>query len=321
MFIGEAPGRLGADSTGIPFHGDKSGDNFESLLDFVGISREDVFITNAVLCNPKDIRGNNAPPNTNEILGCSSFLRQQIDLIAPAIVVTLGASALKASSLIEDHRLTLKNGVRSANYWYGRQLIPLYHPGQRAMLHRSMANQRSDYQFVADQVKRLGLKPRKVRGRTKGSVAEVVKLVLGAEGFLSYFALHKILYLLEWSYMQDSGRRLTGAYFIRQKDGPYCTDLHVTKLKNSIPELQIRKKNGTLYLSLPEPDIFKSETRFRQLGDEVVQYIGCKTHEFAGKTDADLKTRAYLTKPMKEILRQEKHNSKNMYNSPISIGW
>src|SRR6202012_1690379 len=62
MFIGEAPGRLGADSTQIPFHGDKAGDNFERLLKQVGLSRYDCFVTNAVLCNPRDADGNNNPP-------------------------------------------------------------------------------------------------------------------------------------------------------------------------------------------------------------------------------------------------------------------
>ena len=56
MFIGEAPGRLGADSSAIPFHGDKAGSNFEKLLRHVGLSRYDLFITNAALCNPKDER-------------------------------------------------------------------------------------------------------------------------------------------------------------------------------------------------------------------------------------------------------------------------
>src|ERR1700722_9261259 len=54
MFIGEAPGRLGADGSGIPFHGDKAGNNFEELLERVGLTRYAIFVTNAALCNPKD---------------------------------------------------------------------------------------------------------------------------------------------------------------------------------------------------------------------------------------------------------------------------
>lgn len=129
MFVGEAPGRLGADQTHIPFHGDTSGQNFEDLIQFVGISREDIYVTNSVLCNPKDDRGNNATPVPAEIANCSGFLRRQIQLVDPKIVVTLGATALRALAAVEPHELSLKENVRTANSWFGRTLIPLYHPG------------------------------------------------------------------------------------------------------------------------------------------------------------------------------------------------
>ena len=54
LFVAEAPGRLGADRTGIPLYGDRTGDNFEALLGNVGWHRQDIFITNALLCNPRD---------------------------------------------------------------------------------------------------------------------------------------------------------------------------------------------------------------------------------------------------------------------------
>ena len=321
MFIGEAPGRLGADTTGIPFHGDKAGDNFEGLLDFVGISRENIFVTNAALCNPKDSDGNNASPNAEELGNCSAFLREQIDLINPRIVVTLGSNALRATGLIEERNLSLRDHVRTSNKWYGRQLIPLYHPGQRAMIHRSLANQRSDYQFVVEQLKRLGLKPRKVRGQTSESVARAVRMILNAEGELSYFALHKLLYLLEWLYMKTRAERLTGAYFIRQKDGPYCTDLHLSKLKSTIPELQIRKNEKSIYLRLPEADLFREGARMPNATTEITRFVRNTLRSFTDKSDSALKTRVYLTKPMKDILRKEKARHANMYNVPILIGW
>ena len=68
MFVGEAPGRLGADRTAVPFHGDVAGDNFERLLALSGLARRDVFITNAVLCNPRDENGNNAPPSRRVLM-------------------------------------------------------------------------------------------------------------------------------------------------------------------------------------------------------------------------------------------------------------
>src|ERR1700744_5769722 len=96
MFMGGAPGRLGADDTAIPFHGDKAGENFEKLIAQANISRYDFFITNAVLCNPKDEKGNNATPTKSEVVNCSKFLRRQLELIQPRIVVTLGSQALQA---------------------------------------------------------------------------------------------------------------------------------------------------------------------------------------------------------------------------------
>src|SRR5690606_31771180 len=133
------------DDTSIPFHGDRAGENFEKLIAQVGISRYDCFITNAVLCNPKDEKGNNATPSRQEIENCSGFLRAQIDLIDPKIIVTLGGQALQALKLIEAHPYELSEDVRKARHWMNRILIPLYHPGQRAMIHRSFLNQLADY--------------------------------------------------------------------------------------------------------------------------------------------------------------------------------
>jgi uracil-DNA glycosylase family 4 len=320
MFVGEAPGRLGADSTGVPFHGDKAGDNFESLLDFAGVSREDIFVTNAVLCNPRDESGNNSTPRLDEIANCAQFLRRQITLINPAIVVTLGANALRATALVQPHKLTLREHVRSEHSWHGRILIPLYHPGQRAMIHRSLSNQRSDYQFVADQMKRLGVKPRRVRGTTHAAVADAVRVILRAKGEVSYFALHKLLYLLEWSHMANRGSRLTGAYFIRQKDGPYCTDLQITKLKTAIPELQIHRTVRGLSLSLPMRTLF-DEVDSAGGTNDVDMFVQKELQRLSGKTDAELKTKAYMTKPMRAILRREKNDAANLYNSPVLLGW
>lgn len=315
MFIGEAPGRLGADETGIPFHGDRAGDNFEELLDFVGLSRNDIFVTNAVLCNPKDENGNNATPTTIEIENCKGFLQRQIELINPKIVVTLGANALKATSFISKHELSLKANVRTENSWFGRKLIPLYHPGQRAMLHRSFANQRSDYQFVADAYKKIGLKPRAYRGKTKDAVKTLAESILTAKSEISYFALHKMAYLIEWEYARTHGDRLTGAYFIRQKDGPYCPELSLSKLKNSISGLVIIKKQDKYYLRGVPEGLFNRMPE----SNEISSYVYEKMPTYAVKSDAELKTSAYMTRPMRDILQKERSFSVNMYNSPISF--
>src|ERR1051326_1083978 len=81
MFIGEAPGRKGADRTRVPFSGDQSGRNFDRFLSSVGLARADIFITSAALCNPRSTSGANRRPSAAEIRNCSAFLERTIELI------------------------------------------------------------------------------------------------------------------------------------------------------------------------------------------------------------------------------------------------
>ena len=131
MFIGEAPGRLGAHITQLPFHGDQTGKNFEALLESVGIARHDVFITNAVLCNPRDKEGRNSKPLRGEVKNCGPFLQRQIELVNPEVIATLGERALMALGKIEPHGLDLRQAVGTVRKWKGRALIPMYHPSPR----------------------------------------------------------------------------------------------------------------------------------------------------------------------------------------------
>src|ERR1044071_7009616 len=59
MFIGEAPGRKGADRTRVPFSGDQSGANLDRFLGSIDLRREEIFITSAALCNPRSESGAN----------------------------------------------------------------------------------------------------------------------------------------------------------------------------------------------------------------------------------------------------------------------
>lgn len=145
IFIGEAPGRLGGDRTGVPFSGDQSGRNFERLLAAANLTRAEVFITNAILCNPRDERGRNRGPSRQELASCGDLLTRQLALIAAPVVVTLGAVALKALDALAAHGLQLREVVGQAVSWQGRLLMPLYHPGPRAQLHRSFALQHDDF--------------------------------------------------------------------------------------------------------------------------------------------------------------------------------
>src|SRR5580765_3433718 len=96
MFIGEAPGRKGADRTRVPFSGDQSGANFDRFLNSIKLTRKDIFITSAALCNPRSESGANRRPTQKELTNCSSFLQRTIDLVDPRVIVTLGSVALEA---------------------------------------------------------------------------------------------------------------------------------------------------------------------------------------------------------------------------------
>lgn len=315
MFIGEAPGRLGADASEIPFHGDRSGHNFEELLAFAGMERSTLFITNSVLCNPKSEDGTNATPNKVEVHNCSDYLKQQIELVNPRIVVTLGSVALDALNNIAKHNLHLTKHVRSAHSWYGRKLIPLYHPGARAMVHRSMANQRSDYQFVSDQLRRLD-KTAKVSGVTKKPVALIAREIIRKRGIVSYFGLHKLLFLVECEAWKRLGHQVTSAFFLRQKDGPYCTDLHLAKLQKALPDLVVSKDSDSrISLRFRQIDLFNVDPK--ELPEEILGVVSDVVEATASLSDTELKTRVYLTMPMRSMLRLERTQLINLYNSPI----
>src|SRR4029078_12756487 len=127
MFIGEAPGRKGADRTRVPFAGDQSGKNFERFLASINLKRGEIFITSAALCNPRAASGANRRPKAVEIRNCSSFLRRSIELVDPRVVVTLGTVALEALKLVHYHDFNLKNDTGRIRRWNGRLLVPLYH--------------------------------------------------------------------------------------------------------------------------------------------------------------------------------------------------
>jgi uracil-DNA glycosylase len=154
-FVAEAPGRRGGDRTAVPLSGDQSGRNFDLLLAAAGLERGAVFVTSAVLCNPRDAAGRNAPPRIPEIRNCSGFLAATLAVVEPRFVVALGTVALRALARIEPHEAVLARDVGRAIPWRGRWLVPLYHPGPRAQIHRSASQQRDDFRRLGAWVGRL----------------------------------------------------------------------------------------------------------------------------------------------------------------------
>jgi DNA polymerase len=149
MFIGEAPGRKGADRTRVPFSGDQSGANFDRFLSSINLTREEIFITSAALCNPRSESGANRKPTQKELANCSGFLRRTIEVVDPRVIVTLGSVALEALKRIQYHELNLKESAARIHSWNGRVLVPIYHPSPQVLAsHRREAEQLQDYQVV-----------------------------------------------------------------------------------------------------------------------------------------------------------------------------
>ena len=150
MFIGEAPGRKGADRTRVPFSGDQSGANFDRFLSSIALARKDIFITSAALCNPRSESGANRKPTQRELTNCSAFLKRTIELVDPRVIVTLGSVALESLKRIQSHDLSLKTSASQIHSWNNRLLVPIYHPSPQVLAsHRREAEQFKDYQVVA----------------------------------------------------------------------------------------------------------------------------------------------------------------------------
>jgi uracil-DNA glycosylase family 4 len=156
MFIGEAPGRKGADRTRVPFSGDQSGANFDRFLRSINLTRKEIFITSAALCNPRSESGANRKPTQKELTNCSTFLRRTIELIDPRVIVTLGSVALEALKRIQYHELSLKESAAQIHSWNERVLVPIYHPSPQVLAsHRREAEQLRDYAVVGQAVTQI----------------------------------------------------------------------------------------------------------------------------------------------------------------------
>jgi DNA polymerase len=121
LIIGEAPGAE-EDRQGEPFVG-RAGKLLNSMLFACGMQREQVFIANILKCRPP----NNRDPKPEEVVACSSYLKEQIDLLQPKIILAVGRIA--AQNLLKTE--TPIGKMRGQRYQYADTGIPVvvtYHP-------------------------------------------------------------------------------------------------------------------------------------------------------------------------------------------------
>lgn len=123
MFIGEGPG-ADEDKQGIPFVG-KAGQLMNNAFQALEINREDVYIANIVKCRPPS----NRVPEDDEAQTCLNYLRNQVILIKPKIIVLLGSTALK-NILGKEYGITAvrgnwmeKNGIKYMPTWHPAALL------------------------------------------------------------------------------------------------------------------------------------------------------------------------------------------------------
>lgn len=317
VFIAEAPGRLGAECTGIPLYGDITGNNFETLLSNIGWNRDEVFITNAILCNPQDENGNNATPTKEEICNCSYYLNMILELIEPEVIVTLGAKALEALNNIENHKYTLKQNVATLVSWRGTKIFPMYHMSPRAAIHRSLTQQRTDFIALSHEVSpQTGLKKNQGKNNQNKNfdTSKQAKLSAMAEYIvyylrdLSFFKLTKLLYLIDFKHLDKFQTTISNSIYLRMQEGPW-----IPYLKNVIQEsknIKTIQQNGKPAL------IYSSDNSYFNLTDKEIDFINELLDELKDATDSEIKTKVYLTKPMKYILRKEK-KGEMMLKTPV----
>jgi DNA polymerase len=143
MLVGEAPGQ-NEDLRGEPFVG-AAGQLLDELLGGIGISREEAYIANVLKCRPPG----NRDPKEDEIDACKGYLREQIRMIRPEVVVTLGNFATKL--LVPTEVGITRMRGRRIDWWLGATLIPTFHPAAALRGRPEVkADMKEDFSLVAE---------------------------------------------------------------------------------------------------------------------------------------------------------------------------
>jgi len=145
MFVGEAPG-ADEDKQGEPFVG-RAGQLLTDIIKAMKLTRDDVYIANVIKCRPPGNRN----PEPEEIEACRPFIRRQIELIKPKVIVTLGKFALQ-SLLERSYSITAARG----NWleYNGIKVMPTFHP---AYLLRTPGAKKEVWQDMKQVMAELGI--------------------------------------------------------------------------------------------------------------------------------------------------------------------
>lgn len=149
LFVGLAPGRNGAEKTGIPFTKDKSGRLFRKMISILEEKGLTVSVTNIVKCNPLDKNKNNRNPTPFEIRQCSLHLEREIELVRPKMIIILGKVTEKFLNISHESATTDTIEINLS-----KNKIPtmtIFHPSAIANYHKmSESEYQSIFSDIAD---------------------------------------------------------------------------------------------------------------------------------------------------------------------------
>jgi uracil-DNA glycosylase len=147
FFLGEAPGR-NEDEKGLPFVG-SAGRILDKLIESIGLKREDVYITSVLRYRPPK----NRDPKHSEILATQPFLDEQIKIIQPKIIATLGRYSLK--KFLPEAKIADVHGKPQKIKWESLDLviIPLYHPAAVIYNRKLQQTLEEDFRSIAQELK------------------------------------------------------------------------------------------------------------------------------------------------------------------------
>ena len=145
MFIGEAPGR-DEDLKGEPFVG-RAGQLLTDIIKAMKLTRDDVYIANVIKCRPPENRN----PEPEELDACRPFIKRQIELVQPKVIVTLGKFALQS---LTGHASGITAARGQWTEYDGIRVMPTYHP---AYLLRTPSAKKDVWQDMKQVMAELGI--------------------------------------------------------------------------------------------------------------------------------------------------------------------
>lgn len=140
VFVGEAPGKQETITHEPLTSAGTSGKVYENILSDIGLTRNDVYTTNTLMCRPPG----NRDPAPYEVRACRDYLKRQMALVQPKLVVTLGKFA--ALAFLDNIKITKDHGKMVLSDKFDTQVYPIYHPAY----YRAYASAKRRAEFKTD---------------------------------------------------------------------------------------------------------------------------------------------------------------------------